>query len=66
MSGITRLPLNGSPNNSLALITNPGKINYLAIDYKYNWIWVSGDDDCTINQFDIKFNLLKDNRIFKL
>lgn len=59
--GIIKLPLNGNPNNSIGLISNPGKINHICSTRDGKYILTAGDVDLSLNIWKIDYKGLKKN-----
>lgn len=64
--GIIKLPLNGNPNNSIGLISNPGKINHICATRDGKYVLTAGDEDLSLNIWKVDYQGLKKNQLLSL
>lgn len=60
------MPLTGNPNNSIGFIANSGKINHICATKDGKHLLTAGDDDLSLNVWNIDFNRLEENSLFNL
>lgn len=47
--GLVKLPLDGSPNNSVSIIAHCGKINHFDVSNNGKLLFTAGDNDISVN-----------------
>lgn len=58
--------MTGNPNNSIGLISNSGKINHVCSTKNGKYLLTAGDEDLSLNVWEIEFNRLEENKLFNL
>lgn len=66
MLGIIKLPLDGSPHNSIGVLSNPGKINHICTSRKGEYILTAGGSDLSLNIWEVNYENLKTNPLINL
>ena len=64
--GIIKLPLNGNPNNSIGLLSNPGKISHMCVSNNGKYVITSGGGDLSMNIFEVDYKGLEQNELLNL
>lgn len=64
--GVIKLPLTGSPNNTLGLISNPGQINCICASKDGRFLLTAGDNDLSMNIWEVDYQALRQNQLLNL
>lgn len=59
--GILKLPLEGNPNNSIAVISNPGDISWICTSRNGKFILTAGKNDLSLNIWNVDCSKLDNN-----
>eukprot|EP00795_Rhopilema_esculentum_P015460 gene15460-6711_t len=57
--GLQRLPIDGNPHKSMALIAHPGQVYDLACSYNGKYVFTAGGPDCSVLMWDVNTTALE-------
>lgn len=58
MVGVIRLPLDGNPNNSVAVIAHSGRVNCVEATRDGRYLLTAGDNDLSLNVWRVNYSVL--------
>jgi WD40 repeat protein/Ca2+-binding EF-hand superfamily protein len=64
--GLIRLPLDGNPNNNVAIIAHSGKINYMEPTKDGKYLLTAGDNDLSLNVWRVGYEVLETSPLLQL